>query len=88
MRYAAGFTYDIEDYEGGADEGEWTVERNQFDWLIEALEEKMPKRRNSEVVWASIVGINDGQDSKLYHKNDEIDITQKVIQTLKTRKDT
>ena len=87
MRYAAGFSYDAEDYEDG-DEGEWIVERNQFDWLIEALEEHMPKRRNSQVIWASIVGINDDKDSKLYHKNDEIDITQKVIQTLKTRKDT
>ena len=78
MRYAAGFSYDIEDYEGGADEGEWIVERNQFDWLIEALEEKMPKRRNSEVVWASIID----------DKDKEINITQKVIQTLKSRKDT
>ena len=77
MRYAAGFSYDAEDYEDG-DEGEWKVERNQFDWLIEALEEKMPKRRNSEVVWASIID----------DKDKEINITQKVIQTLRTRKDT
>ena len=87
MRYAAGFSYDAEDYEGG-DDGEWIVERNRFDWLIEALEEHMPKRRNSQVIWASMIGINDDKDPKLYHKDDEIDITQKVIQTLKTRKDT
>ena len=85
MRYAAGFSYDAEDYEDG-DDGEWIVERNQFDWLIEALEEHMPKRRNSQVIWASMIGINDDKDPKLYHKNDEMDITQKVIQTLKTRK--
>ena len=85
MRYAAGFSYDAEDYEDG---DEWIVERNQFDWLIEALEEHMPKRRNSQVVWASMIGINDDKDPKLYHKNDEMDITQKVLQTLKTRKDT
>jgi len=74
MRYAAGFSYDAEDYEGG-DDSEWIVERNQFDWLIEGLEEHMPKRRNSQVMWASAI------DDKV-----EMDITQKVIQTLKTRK--
>ena len=74
MRYAAGFSYDAEDYEDG-DDSEWIVERNQFDWLIEALEEHMPKRRNSQVMWASAI------DDKR-----EMDITQKVIQTLKTRK--
>ena len=72
MRYAAGFSYDAEDYEDG---DEWIVERNQFDWLIEGLEEHMPKRRNSQVIWASAI------DDKV-----EMDITQKVIQTLKIRK--
>ena len=86
MRYAAGFSYDAEDYEDG-DEGEWIVERNQFDWLIEALEEHMPKRRNSQVIWASVIDDNDrilpDYELKVGH---EIDITQKVLQTLKTRK--
>ena len=66
--YAAGFTYDTDDGEMG----ECILHRNQFDWLIDALEEYMPKRRNSEVMWATMVDEN-------------VDITQKVIQTLKTR---
>ena len=82
MLYAAGFIYDND--HGEAEE--WTLHRNQFDWLIEALEEYMPKRRNSEVMWATMVGVNDDKDPKLYHKDDETDITQKVIQTLKIRK--
>ena len=86
MRYAAGFSYDAEDYEDG---DEWIVERNQFDWLIEGLEEHMPKRRNSQVIWASAIDDNDrilpDYELKVGH---EIDITQKVLQTLKTRKDT
>ena len=66
--YAAGFTYDTDDGEME----EWILHRKQFDWLIDALEEYMPKRRNSEVMWATMVDEN-------------VDITQKVIQTLKTR---
>jgi|TARA_R100001530_G_C4272615_1_gene143508 hypothetical protein len=69
MKYAAGFTYDNE--HGEMDE--WIVERKQFNWLIESLEEYMPKRKNSEIVWATMV------DDE---PHPEMDITQKVIQTL------
>lgn len=68
MLYVAGFIYD----DSHGEMGEWIIHRNQFDWLIEALEEYMPKRRNSQVMWATMADEN-------------TDITQKVIQTLKIR---
>ena len=37
MKWVASFTYD--EYLSEFDDGEWIIERERFDWLIEALEE-------------------------------------------------
>lgn len=73
MKWVASFTYD--EYLSEFDDGEWIIERERFDWLIEALEEYMPKRMNSELHFA--IRVNDD--------GDEFDVFQKVKQTLNLR---
>ena len=73
MKWVASFTYD--DNHSEIDDGEWIVKRERFDWLIEALEEYMPTRNNSELHFA--VRVND--------EGKEFDVYQKVLTTLKAR---
>lgn len=73
MKWVASFIYD--EYLSEFDDGEWIIERERFDWLIEALEEYMPKRMNSELHFA--IRVNDD--------GDEFDVFQKVKQTLNLR---
>ena len=70
--YAGGFTYDnVAPFNDESDDGEHLIYRLKYDWFIEALQEYMPTRKNSELMWA--VHVMDGE---------EIDITNKVKKEL------
>ena len=74
--YAGGFTYDtVPPFNNESDDGEFTIYRLKYGWFIEALLEYMPKRKNSELMWA--VHVKDGK---------EINITNKVKKELKNVK--
>lgn len=74
--YAGGFTYDEPHRSNNReDDGEWVFSRIRYAWLIESFIEYMPKRKNSEIMWA--VHVKGGK---------EYDITNKVKKELKNVK--
>ena len=65
--YAGGFIYDnVPPFDDQSDDGEYIVYRAKYKWLIEAFEEYMPQRLNSEFMWA--VHVKNGQETNITEK--------------------
>ena len=73
MKYVAGFVYDTVPPFDESDDGEFIIQRDGLSWLIDALKEYMPTRKNSEIFWACSI-VEDGI---------ETDLTNKVKEELK-----